>query len=164
MNWWPNGAIWSSHAGFAYKRFEGQIRAPGPLDEVDEQLWPRACRLLRAWACSMKGSSSSAPIEVRRLSQRVNQYLNEKAPWLLIKEDPAAAATAVDGCLTGHRLAKTDMGAFCRTPASKFRPCWATRFRLCRQSTHMSPTIGVSTCAARRPHGRYRALDAHCCP
>ena len=32
---------------------------------------------------------------MRRLSQRVNQYLNEKAPWLLIKEDPAAAATAV---------------------------------------------------------------------
>ncbi|NJN83279.1 MAG: hypothetical protein HC802_14015 [Caldilineaceae bacterium] len=37
----------------------------------------------------------SALFEVRRLSQRVNQYLNEKAPWTLIKQDPDAAATAV---------------------------------------------------------------------
>ena len=37
----------------------------------------------------------AALTEVRRLSQRVNQYLNERAPWTLIKEDPAAAATAV---------------------------------------------------------------------
>jgi methionyl-tRNA synthetase len=29
------------------------------------------------------------------LSQRVNQYLNDKAPWKLINEDRAAAATAV---------------------------------------------------------------------
>lgn len=29
------------------------------------------------------------------MSQRVNQYLNEKAPWQVIKEDPAAAATSV---------------------------------------------------------------------
>jgi len=29
------------------------------------------------------------------LSQRVNQYLNDKAPWQSIKTDPAAAATSV---------------------------------------------------------------------
>ncbi|MBW7886655.1 MAG: class I tRNA ligase family protein, partial [Caldilineaceae bacterium] len=33
--------------------------------------------------------------EARRLSQRVNQYLNEQAPWKTIGEDPERAATAV---------------------------------------------------------------------
>ena len=37
----------------------------------------------------------AALTEARRLSQRVNQYLNEKAPWQSIKEDPTAAATSV---------------------------------------------------------------------
>jgi methionyl-tRNA synthetase len=37
----------------------------------------------------------AALLETRRLSQRVNQYLNDKAPWKLINEDRAAAATAV---------------------------------------------------------------------
>ena len=33
--------------------------------------------------------------EIRRLSQRVNQYLSERAPWTVIKTDPARAATTV---------------------------------------------------------------------
>jgi methionyl-tRNA synthetase len=32
---------------------------------------------------------------VRRLSQRVNQYLNDKGPWKAINSDPSGAATAV---------------------------------------------------------------------
>ncbi len=92
-NW---GNLVNRMLGFAYKRFDGQIPAPGPLDEVDEQLLAD----VRAGFDSVGALYESvklkaALIEVRRLSQRVNQYLNEKAPWLLIKEDPAAAATAV---------------------------------------------------------------------
>jgi methionyl-tRNA synthetase len=37
----------------------------------------------------------AALIEARRLSTRVNQYLNEKAPWQIIKDNPAGAATSV---------------------------------------------------------------------
>jgi methionyl-tRNA synthetase len=37
----------------------------------------------------------AALTEVRRLSQRMNQYLNDKAPWKTIKEDPVAAATSL---------------------------------------------------------------------
>jgi methionyl-tRNA synthetase len=33
--------------------------------------------------------------ECRRLSQRVNQYLNDKAPWQSIKSDPAGAGTSI---------------------------------------------------------------------
>jgi methionyl-tRNA synthetase len=37
----------------------------------------------------------AALTETRRLSQRINQYLNEKAPWKTIKDDPTAAATSL---------------------------------------------------------------------
>jgi methionyl-tRNA synthetase len=33
--------------------------------------------------------------ELLRLSQRVNQYLNERGPWMLVKTDPPAAATTM---------------------------------------------------------------------
>jgi methionyl-tRNA synthetase len=37
----------------------------------------------------------AASTEVRRLSQRVNQYITDTAPFQMIKTDPAAAATSV---------------------------------------------------------------------
>ena len=37
----------------------------------------------------------AALTEARRLSQRVNQYLNDKAPWKAIATDPEGAATSV---------------------------------------------------------------------
>jgi len=37
----------------------------------------------------------AASTEVRRLSQRVNQYITDTAPFQVIKTDPAAAATSV---------------------------------------------------------------------
>ena len=33
--------------------------------------------------------------EAQRLSQEVNRYLNDKAPWQRIKTDPAAAGTSI---------------------------------------------------------------------
>ena len=92
-NW---GNLVNRMMGFAYKRFDGQIPAPGPLDEIDTALLADVRAGFESvgelyQAVKLK----AALIEVRRLSQRVNQYLNEKAPWKLIKDDPAAAATAV---------------------------------------------------------------------
>jgi len=92
-NW---GNLANRVLGFAYKRFDGQIPEPGPLDELDEQLLAE----IRAGFESVGNlyaavKLKAALIEVRGLGQRVNQYLNEKAPWTAIKEDPAAAATSI---------------------------------------------------------------------
>lgn len=92
-NW---GNLVNRVAGFAYKRFEGTIPAPGPLDESDEMLLAD----IRAGFESVGKLYDSVKLKnalttVRSLSQRVNQYLNDKAPWQLIKEDPAAAGTAI---------------------------------------------------------------------
>ncbi len=92
-NW---GNLVNRMLGFAYKRFDGQVPTPGPLDNVDRALLDD----IRAGFTSVGELYQAVKLkaalqEVRRLSQRVNQYLNEKAPWQLIKNDPAAAATAV---------------------------------------------------------------------
>jgi methionyl-tRNA synthetase len=92
-NW---GNLVNRMLGFAYKRFEGKIPAPGALDDLDRALLAEIREGFGTVGELYNGVKlKSALTEVRRLSQRVNQYLNEKAPWQSIKVDPAAAATAV---------------------------------------------------------------------
>ncbi|MCB9148048.1 MAG: methionine--tRNA ligase [Caldilineaceae bacterium] len=92
-NW---GNLVNRVMGFAYKRFDGAIPTPGPLDDVDQTLLNdirSGFESVGALYEAVKLKNTLA--EVRRLSQRVNQYLNDKAPWHSIKEDPAAAATSI---------------------------------------------------------------------
>lgn len=92
-NW---GNLVNRMLGFAYKRFEGVIPAPGELDSVDLALLDEIKAGFTTVGELYTGVKlKAALLETRRLSQRVNQYLNDKAPWKLINEDRAAAATAV---------------------------------------------------------------------
>lgn len=92
-NW---GNLVNRILGFAYKRYNGVIPEPGQLDESSRAL----LREIEAGFDSVGElynavKLKAACIETRRLSQRVNQYLNEKEPWKRINADPAGAATAV---------------------------------------------------------------------
>lgn len=80
---------------FAAARFDGAVPKPGELSEADESLLADIRSGFES-AGNLYGAVKlrAALIEVRRLSQRVNQYLNEVAPWKIIKEDPGRAATA----------------------------------------------------------------------
>ncbi len=92
-NW---GNLVNRVLGFAYKRFEGRIPAPGALDETDIALLADIRSGFESAGDLYNAVKLKAALtEVRRLSQRVNQYLNEKAPWQRIKTDPTAAATTV---------------------------------------------------------------------
>ncbi len=82
--------------GFAAKRFDGCVPEPGDLDDVDRQLLDDVAAGFVSVAERYEAVQlRAALVECRRLSQRVNQYLNEKAPWTLIKTDPGEATTAV---------------------------------------------------------------------
>ncbi len=82
--------------GFSSKRFDGVVPRPGDLDEIDEALLADVREGFVSVAERYDAVRLRAALqECRRLSQRVNQYLNEKAPWTLIKTDEAAAATAM---------------------------------------------------------------------
>ncbi len=92
-NW---GNLVNRVLGFAYKRFDAQVPQPGVLDDRD-----------RALLATVRGGFDSvgrlyeatrfkaALAEAQRLSQEVNRYLNDKAPWQAIKTDPAAAGTSI---------------------------------------------------------------------
>jgi len=92
-NW---GNLVNRMTGFAYKRFDGRIPEPGELAADDVALLDE----IRAGFESVGAlydavKLKAALLEVRRLSQRVNQYLNDRAPWKSIGTDPQAAARAV---------------------------------------------------------------------
>ena len=78
-NW---GNLVNRMLGFAYKRFDGVVPTPGALDETSRAL-------LDEIKAGFDGIGElyntvklkAALTETRRLSQRVNQYLNDKAPW-----------------------------------------------------------------------------------
>lgn len=95
-------AAWGNLAnrvlGFAYKRYAGQVPAIGPagLDELDQQIladvetgFETVGDLLRSVRLK------AAQDEVLRLTRLTNVYLDRKAPWQMIKEDPVAAGTTI---------------------------------------------------------------------
>jgi methionyl-tRNA synthetase len=92
-NW---GNLVNRMLGFAYKRYNRVVPTPGPLDQSSQLL-------LQDIQAGFGGVGDlynavklkAACTEVRRLSQRVNQYLNEKEPWKAINSDPVGAATSV---------------------------------------------------------------------
>ena len=82
---------------FAYKRFDGCVPEPGELDAGDRALlasveagFDSVGDLLAA--CKFRAALG----EAMALAREANIYLDRKAPWFQIKEDPAAAATSVD--------------------------------------------------------------------
>lgn len=92
-NW---GNLVNRMLGFAYKRYDGVIPTPGELDDADRALLDEIKAGFDSVGALYNGVKLKAALtEVRKLSQRVNQYLNDKAPWATIKTDPEAAATAV---------------------------------------------------------------------
>ena len=92
-NW---GNLVNRVLGFAYKRYAGRIPTPGEPDATDQALLDE----IRSGFASVGElydtvKLKAALLEARRLSQRVNQYLNEKAPWQAVKSDPSGAATSL---------------------------------------------------------------------
>jgi methionyl-tRNA synthetase len=92
-NW---GNLVNRMLGFAYKRFDAAVPAPGELDAMDTAFLDE----IRAGfdgVGSLYGAAKfkAALQEARRISQRVNQYLNDRAPWKMIAENRTRAATTV---------------------------------------------------------------------
>jgi methionyl-tRNA synthetase len=93
-------ATWGNLANrmlaFAYKRFDGRVPEPGELDDADRELLARVEAGFETIgdlyaACKFRAALN----EALALSREANGYLDRKAPWFQIKEDPAAAATSV---------------------------------------------------------------------
>ena len=93
-NW---GNLANRMLGFACKRYDGKIPEPGTsLSADDEALLAEVKAGFTTVGSQYEAVKMRAALdEARRLSQRVNQYLSDHAPWTVVKTDPARAATSV---------------------------------------------------------------------
>ena len=81
---------------FAYRRFDGRVPMPGPLEDIDARLLAQIeagfepiGQLIAA--CKFRAALS----EVMALVREVNRYLDEKGPWFQVKESREAAGTTI---------------------------------------------------------------------
>jgi methionyl-tRNA synthetase len=84
--------------GFAYKRFEGRVPAIGPagFDEADRQILAEVEAGFETMGELLAAVKLKAALEEgMRLTRATNVYLDSKAPWKTIKEDPERAGTAI---------------------------------------------------------------------
>src|SRR5690606_4706289 len=76
--------------------YDEAVPQPGPLTAVDEQLLAEVKSGFESVGALYRAVRLRTALEeTRKLSQRVNQYLNDMAPWTAIKENPERAATTV---------------------------------------------------------------------
>ncbi|MBM3133791.1 MAG: methionine--tRNA ligase [Chloroflexi bacterium] len=92
-------ATWGNLAhrvlSFTYRNF-GSVPPPGPLDDLDKAVLAEAEAKFASVGALLDAARFKAAItEAMALAQSTNQYLDKKAPWLSIKTDRQAAATAL---------------------------------------------------------------------
>lgn len=93
-------ATWGNLANrvlaFAVKNFDSQVPDPGPLTALDEELLKTVDGGFESVGAELDAVSlRSALGEAMRLATEVNRYLDQTAPWKVIKVDRQAAARAV---------------------------------------------------------------------
>ncbi len=93
-------ATWGNLAhrvlNFAFSRFEGRVPEPGELDARDREMLATAEKGFETVGNLLEGARFKAALtEAMAIAHAANRYLDEKAPWLVIKEDRAGAATSV---------------------------------------------------------------------
>ncbi len=84
--------------GFAYKRYNGKVPEVGPegLDEADEKIIADVEAGFESVGALLGAVKlKAAQEEAMRLARATNVYLDGKAPWKVIKEDPVRAGTSV---------------------------------------------------------------------
>jgi methionyl-tRNA synthetase len=98
---------------FAYKRFDGQVPTPGPLDDVDTQLLGKIEAGFAPIGEMIAGCKFRAALrETMALAREANRYLEEKGPWFQIKEDTEAAGTTIYVALKAIDSLKTLFAPF----------------------------------------------------
>ncbi len=92
-NW---GNLVNRTLGFAYRTCDGRVPEPGSLQGEDYALLSEIERGFVEIGNLYEQVKLKAALEAcRRLSQRVNQYLNVREPWQVIKRDRAQAQAII---------------------------------------------------------------------
>jgi len=98
---------------FTNRNFEACVPDPGELDEVSKNLLEKARRTLeevdrQLYRCRFKEALKAA----MALAQDVNRYLDDTAPWKMIKQDRQAAGRSVYTAIGAIAALKTMLYPF----------------------------------------------------
>ena len=98
---------------FTYRNFDGKVPGIKSLDEVDEELLRAARETMDSvdgslYNCRFKAAVSQA----FGLAQEANRYLDTKAPWRIIKEDPESAGSSLAVAMQAINCLKTILYPF----------------------------------------------------
>ena len=98
---------------FVYRNFQTRVPQPGELNEIDQELLVHSEQALEEVGshlslCNFRFALSSA----MGLAQAANRYLDSKAPWRTLQEDPTATATSLWVTLVAISALKTVMLPF----------------------------------------------------
>jgi methionyl-tRNA synthetase len=93
-------ATWGNLANrvlsFAYKHWEGVVPDPGTLTPMDEDLLREVEEGFETVSEEYEAVHLRAALaEAMRLASEVNKYLDQTAPWQMVKTDKAAAGRAI---------------------------------------------------------------------
>jgi len=93
-------ATWGNLANrvlsFAYKHWEGVVPDPGTLTPMDEDLLREVEEGFKTVGIEYEAVHLRAALaESMRLASEVNKYLDQTAPWQMVKTDKAAAGRAI---------------------------------------------------------------------
>jgi len=81
---------------FTHSRFDGRVPRPGPLADRDASLLDQIAAAFPAIATLYERVElKAAQREAMALAREVNRYLDEKAPWAQIRDNPEGAATTI---------------------------------------------------------------------
>jgi methionyl-tRNA synthetase len=98
---------------FTSRNFDASVPDPGELDEVSKNLLEKARRTLeevdrQLYRCRFKEALKAA----MALAQDVNRYLDDTAPWKMIKQDRQAAGRSVYTAIGAISALKTMLYPF----------------------------------------------------
>ncbi|MCK4863465.1 MAG: methionine--tRNA ligase [Dehalococcoidales bacterium] len=81
---------------FVYRNFDGCVPEPGELSDADKSLMKNTDSCLeQAGEFLSRCSFKQAIMTAMSAAREANRYLDDKAPWKVIKEDRQAAATSL---------------------------------------------------------------------
>ena len=95
------------------RNLDGKAPSPGELDRADEELLAHCRRSLEETGANIEACRFRAALQAAMgLAQAANRYLEQKAPWRAVRENPEAAATTLWTALATINCLKTALCPF----------------------------------------------------
>ena len=95
------------------RNLDGKVPSPGELDRADEEMLAHCRRSLGETGANIEACRFRAALQAAMgLAQAANRYLEQKAPWRTVRENPGAAATTLWTALATINCLKTALCPF----------------------------------------------------